>query len=317
MSNGLTAKEISRLKGEGFIFQRDKEHFVCRVITVDGNLKPREVKKLADISEKYGYGYISFTSRLTVEIPGIKYEKVEKVKRELEKVGLYPGGTGPKVRPITSCKGTVCKFGLMDTQMLNRKIHDRFYLGWNNVILPHKFKIGVGGCPNNCAKPNLNDFGIIAQRKPKLDYEACAGCKKCRVEDVCKVGAVKRVDEKITIDFDKCNNCGLCIEECHLNAVKIDKEGVKIFIGGKWGKFPKIGEPLKGIHTEEEALNIIEKAILYYKANGIPGERFGEMIDRIGFNEVEKELLSDDILEQKEEILKNKTGGEAAISSSC
>ena len=37
-----------------------------------------------------------------------------------------------------------------------RAIHD--------VKLPHKFKIAVGGCPNNCVKPDLNDLGVIGQR---------------------------------------------------------------------------------------------------------------------------------------------------------
>ena len=36
------------------------------------------------------------------------------------------------------------------------------------VKLPHKFKIAVGGCPNNCVKPNLNDLGIIGQRVPEF-----------------------------------------------------------------------------------------------------------------------------------------------------
>ena len=33
-------------------------------------------------------------------------------------------------------------------------------------VLPHKFKIAVGGCPNNCVKPDLNDLGIVGQRVP-------------------------------------------------------------------------------------------------------------------------------------------------------
>ena len=77
------------------------------------------------------------------------------------------GGTGAKVRPVVSCKGTTCQYGLIDTFALSKKIHERFYVGYHDVVLPHKFKIAVGGCPNNCVKPNLNDMGIIGQRIPK------------------------------------------------------------------------------------------------------------------------------------------------------
>ena len=43
--------------------------------------------------------------------------------------------------------------------------------------------------------------------------------------------------------------------------------------------------------TKEEALNVIEKAILFFRDNGMKGERFAETIERIGFENVEKELI--------------------------
>lgn len=303
MNKKLTDEEIKNLKGQGFILQNDKEHFVCRVITVDGCLTPSEGKKIFEIVDRYGNGYTSFTTRLTVEIPGIKYENIDNVKSELKKVGLYAGGTGPRVRPIVSCKGTVCNFGLFDTQELNRRIHERFYLGWYDVTLPHKFKIGVGGCPNNCIKPNLNDIGIMGQRKPKVNENLCKGCTKCAIESTCRVNASKVVDGFIKIDSNKCINCGLCISKCPFNAMELDQEGVKVFIGGKWGKIARIGDALNKIFTQEEALNVIEKSILYYRENGTTKERFGEMIDRIGLNKVQEALLSDEILQRKEKIL--------------
>jgi len=51
-------------------------------------------------------------------------------------------------------------------------------------------------------------------------------------------------------------------------------------------------------------MNIIEKAILYYRDNGKTGERFGDMVERIGFEEVSKGILGNEILKEKEEILK-------------
>ena len=48
---------------------------------------------------------------------------------------------------------------------------------------------------------------------------------------------------------------------------------------------------------------MIEKAILLFKEQGEKGERFAETIDRIGFENVEKQLLADDILARKEKIL--------------
>lgn len=63
---------------------------------------------------------------------------------------------------------------------------------------------------------------------------------------------------------------------------------------------------------KEEALLVIEKALLLYREQGKTGERFAATIERIGFENVEKQLLSDEILERKQEILDAKlheTGG--------
>ncbi|HKM14171.1 MAG TPA: hypothetical protein VJY42_04590, partial [Candidatus Methanomethylophilaceae archaeon] len=67
----IPIEEKRRLKGQGFICQNDGEHFACRVLTKDGCLNTEESQKVSEIAEKYGRGYISFTVRLSVEIPWI------------------------------------------------------------------------------------------------------------------------------------------------------------------------------------------------------------------------------------------------------
>ena len=70
--------------------------------------------------------------------------------------------------------------------------------------------------------------------------------------------------------------------------------GYKIYIGGRWGKKISRGKSLSKIFaSKEEALNVIEKAILFFRDNGLKGERFAETIERIGFENVEKALLQD------------------------
>ena len=73
---------------------------------------------------------------------------------------------------------------------------------------------------------------------------------------------------------------------------------------GRWGKQVSQGRALGKIFTsKDEALNVIEKAILLYRDQGYVGERFANTIERLGFENVEKQLLSDEILDRKEEIL--------------
>ena len=227
-----------------------------------------------------------------MEIPGIPYDKIEEFQKFISKEGLVTGGTGAKVRPVVSCKGTTCQYGLLDSYAISEEIYKRFYEGYGDVALPHKFKIAVGGCPNNCVKPNLNDVGIIGQRIPEVNTDVCKGCKKCAIEAACPNKVAKVVEGKIQIDKEACKHCGRCVGKCPFHTIEDGAYGYKIYIGGRWGKKVSMGKELGKIFTsKEEALDVIEKAILFFRDNGIKGERFAETIERIGFENVEKQLL--------------------------
>lgn len=287
----INNEERKKLKSEGFLSNRDGEHFSMRIITENGVLNHNQLKNLSEVADKFGNGNVSFTTRLTVEVQGIKYENIDKVKEYITKENLVSGGTGAKVRPVVACKGTVCVFGLADTQAIAKKIHKRFFEGYSNVTLPHKFKIAVGGCPNNCVKPDLNDFGIVAQKAPKLNKELCRGCNKCIVESSCPMKAAKLIDKKLTIDKSLCSNCGICQTKCYFKSFNETETLFRIYIGGRWGKLTRYGSKLDGLFTQEETLNILEKSILFFKENGLPKERFASTIDRIGLDVVQKEIL--------------------------
>lgn len=159
----VTKEEVMRLKGLGFLRNRDTDCFSGRVVVAGGVYTAEDLKHIATCAELFGSGKVCFTSRLAAEIVGIPADKVDGAIAYLAERGLAFGGTGARVRPVTACKGTTCTFGIMDTQALALALHERFYLGMHDVALPHKLKLGVGGCPNSCMKPSLNDIGIEAR----------------------------------------------------------------------------------------------------------------------------------------------------------
>lgn len=304
MACTVSAEEIKRVKGLGFLNNKGTDLFNARVITRNGKITAQQTRVLADAAEKFGNGEVEFTTRLSVELRGIHYDKIEEFRAYIAEAGLETGGTGPKVRPVVSCKGTTCQYGLYDTFALSEKIHERFYVGYHDVKLPHKFKIATGGCPNNCVKPNLNDLGVIGQKLPNFDPEVCRGCKKCKIESICPMGAAKVNDGKMAIDPNVCIHCGRCDGKCPFGAITNSTQGYQIYIGGRWGKKVAHGKPLTRIHTsEEEVLNVIEKAILLFREQGIAGERFADTVERIGFEQVQEQLFADDLLNRKAEIL--------------
>ncbi|RHA46110.1 MULTISPECIES: 4Fe-4S binding protein [Blautia] len=288
----VSKEDEKRVKGMGFLNNRGTDLFSARVLTVNGKVTAAQQRCMANAAEKFGNGELLYTTRLSVEIPGIPYENIDEFREFIAKENLITGGTGAKVRPVVSCKGTTCQYGLLDSYAISEEIYKRFYDGYRDVALPHKFKIAVGGCPNNCVKPNLNDVGIIGQRIPKADTDICKGCKKCAIEAACPNKAAKVVDGKITIDEAQCRHCGRCVGKCPFHTIEDGTYGYKIYIGGRWGKKVSKGRALGKIFTSrEETLDVIEKAILFFRDHGNKGERFAETIERIGFENVEKELI--------------------------
>ena len=302
---GVSAEEIARVKALGCLWDKNTaDHFNVRVITRNGKITADESRAIAEAATLFGSGEIAMTSRLTVEIQGVPFDNIEPLREHLAASGLETGGTGSKVRPVVSCKGTTCQYGLIDTFALSEEIHERFYHGYNNVKLPHKFKIAVGGCPNNCVKPDLNDLGIIGQRVPEIDLDKCRGCKKCQIEQACPIKVAHVEDGKLKVDPDACNHCGRCIGKCPFKAVENYTNGYRIYIGGRWGKKVARGQYLDKVFTDrEEVLNVVEKAILLFREQGITGERFNDTVNRLGFENVQAQLLSDDLLSRKEENL--------------
>ncbi len=307
----LSPEDIKRVKGLGCL--QDKRYddiFNVRVITRNGKITADEQKKIAEAAQRFGTGEVTMTTRLTLEIQGVPYDSIDELREFLAEAGLETGGTGSKVRPVVACKGTTCQYGLIDTFALSQKMHDLYFKGYHDVALPHKFKIAVGGCPNNCVKPDLNDLGIVGQRVPEIDLSKCRGCKVCQVEKGCPIHVAQMEDGKIKIDSDACNHCGRCVNKCPFGAVNESVSGYRIYIGGRWGKKVAQGHMLDKIFvSEDEVLEMAERAILFFRDEGLSGERFADTIDRLGFSYVQDKLLNSKI--DRESVLKKTVVGGA------
>ena len=102
----LKPAQIAEVKGKGFLINRGTENFSGRIVPRGTVFSPDDLKTVSEISSKFGNGKVIPTTRLGLEIQGISYENVQDAIDYAESHGLKFGGTGNKIRPITSCKGT-------------------------------------------------------------------------------------------------------------------------------------------------------------------------------------------------------------------
>ncbi len=269
--------DYATLKKGGFMRQKQKDNFSLRLQVVGGALTAENLKKIAEVAEKYGDGHVHLTSRQGVEIPFIKLQDIDEVKEELAKGGCKPGVCGPRVRTVTACQGNqICPSGNIDTYHIAQVLDQRYF----GRELPHKFKFGVTGCQNNCLKAEENDVGIKGALNVKWIEDKCIGCGVC--EKACRTEAISIKDGKVIVDYDKCNYCGRCAKACPTDAWDADSAYILSF-GGTFGNTVSKGEsPLPLITSEEQLFRVTDAAIQFFADYANAGERFKFTLDRVG-----------------------------------
>lgn len=275
--------DYAALKKGGFMRQKQKGYFSLRLQVVGGNLTAENIKKISEVAEKYGHGYVHLTSRQGVEIPFINFEDIEEVKAELAKGGCKPGVCGPRVRTVTACQGNgVCPSGNIDTLKIAQELDMRYF----GRELPHKFKFGVTGCQNNCLKAEENDLGVKGALDVKWVEDKCINCGVC--EKACRTGALSNQNGKIVLDETKCNYCGRCVKSCPTDAWE-GESAYQVSFGGLFGNTINKGDSfLPLIKSEEQLYRVTDAAIQFFADHAKPGERFKFTIDRIGWDEFKK-----------------------------
>ena len=269
------------------MLQRPIDYFSLRLGIVGGTVTAEQLAAILEVSKKYGRGYIHLTSRQGIEIPYIQYEDIEDVKRDLARGGVAPGASGPRVRTITACQGSeICANACIDTQAIARELYERYY-GRN---LPHKFKMGVTGCRNNCLKAEENDIGIKGGLKPEWHSEKCIHCGKCA--GVCRDKALTIENDAINIDEKICVKCGRCVRACPAGSLE-GTRGYIVSFGGLFGNTINRGEVIiPFIESREKLLAVCDAALKFFEDNAQKGERFKFTIDRVGREELERVIYA-------------------------
>src|SRR5665213_2088688 len=123
-----------------------------------GVTSPDELRRSADVADKYNIPMVKVTGSQRIDLLGIKKGDLPKVWADL---GMPSGQAYTKgVRMVKTCVGTeFCRFGVQDSTRAGIELERRL----ENLFTPHKFKMGVVGCPRNCAEATVKDLGLIGQ----------------------------------------------------------------------------------------------------------------------------------------------------------
>lgn len=291
----------SEYKQHGFIEQKQKGFYSLRIRTRAGNMTTEQLRKVADLADKYAKGQVHFTTRQSVEMPWVPEVHYRAMMQEIKDAGLLWAVCGQRMRTIVACPGAaICRFGLVDTVSLAGKL-DEIYVGQE---LPSKTKLGISGCANSCGKPQENDIGLQGVIEPVLG-EGCIGCGVCSM--LCKAQAVELVNDEPVFNKEKCIGCGRCMNICPERAIEAKYFGYNLYVGGKIGRFPQLGVKVVEAIAESDVVSYLEAVLAAYRSLAQKGERVANVINRVGL-----ELFTSEIVRQYKGNICESADGESA-----
>jgi len=123
-----------------------------------GLTSPTELRRIADVAEKYSVRMVKITGSQRIDLLGVAKRDLPKIWADL---GMTSGQAYTKgVRMVKTCVGTeFCRFGTQDAIATGIELEGSL----ENLYTPHKTKMAVVGCPRNCAEATVKDIGLVGQ----------------------------------------------------------------------------------------------------------------------------------------------------------
>jgi nitrite reductase (NADH) large subunit len=188
-----------------------------------GVTSPDELRRIADVADKYHVPMVKITGSQRIDLLGVKKADLPKIWADL---GMPSGQAYTKgVRMVKTCVGTdFCRFGVQDSTAAGIELERRF----ENLFTPHKLKMAAVGCPRNCAEATVKDIGLVGQEGSWQIVVGGAAGKSVRKADVLvTVDTTEAALEAATLFFQYYREHGNYLERTYDFVVRLGMDRVR------------------------------------------------------------------------------------------
>jgi sulfite reductase beta subunit len=264
----------------------------ARLMTVD------RVREICDLADRYCDGYLRFTSRHNIEFLVSDKSKLEPLLAELKEKGWPVGGTGHSISNMIHTQGWIhCHTPATDGSGIVKAVMDELYEYFVDMKLPAKLRIALACCLNMCGAVHCSDIAMVGihRKPPKVDHEIVS--KQCEIPTLiasCPTAAIRPNPKlkSVEVNEERCMYCGNCYTMCPgMKIADPENDGVAIFVGGKVSNarsapmFSRLAIPYLPNNPPRwpEVTRAVCKLVEVWARNARKGERYGEWIERIGW----------------------------------
>ncbi len=163
--------------------------YMLRVAIPYGELSSRQLRKLAEIADKYDRGYGHFTTRQNIQFNWPKLPDVPDILEELSKVEMHAIQTsGNCIRNISADHLA----GLTNDEVEDPRPWCEIIRKWSTFhpefsFLPRKFKIAITGCENDRAAILVHDIGLkLIKKGSRIGFQVFVGGGQGRTPYIAK-----------------------------------------------------------------------------------------------------------------------------------
>ncbi|KLK90806.1 nitrite reductase [Microvirga vignae] len=194
-----------------------------------GLTNPRELRAIADVAEKYGIPTVKVTGGQRIDLLGVRKEDLPAVWADLNDAGMVSGHAYAKgLRTVKTCVGRDwCRFGTQDSTGLGVKIEKFMWGSWT----PAKVKMGVSGCPRNCAEATCKDVGVICVDSGfEIHFAGAAGLHIKGTQLLCKVAGEDECIEVIAALTQLYREQGHYLERMYKWADRVGVDAIRMIV---------------------------------------------------------------------------------------
>jgi sulfite reductase (NADPH) hemoprotein beta-component len=177
LSGALTEEEFRPLRLMNGLYLQ-LHAYMLRVAIPYGALNPGQMRKLAEVGERWDRGYGHFTTRQNIQFNWPQLVDVPDMLDALAEVGLHAIQTsGNTIRNVTADHFA----GAAADEIADPRPWAELIRQWSTdhpefQFLPRKFKIAVTGSPNDRAVTRAHDIGLrMVRRGDETGFEVIVG----------------------------------------------------------------------------------------------------------------------------------------------
>lgn len=258
------------------------------------------IRDLCDLADKYCDGFLRFTSRHNVEFLLTKEENIDPLIADVKAKGLPVGGTGNSITNMVHTQGWVhCHTPATDASGIVKAVMDELFEYFETMKLPAKMRISLACCLNMCGAVHCSDIAILGihRKAPIVNHETIrSSCEIPTVIASCPTAAIRPNPKlkSVEIKEERCMYCGNCYTMCpSVQIIDAENDAVSIWVGGKVSNarstpmFSRLAIPYLPNNPPRwpEVVDAVKKLVELWAANAKKGERMGEWIERIGWEQ--------------------------------